>query len=654
MKLLDFGIAKLLEGDGSDGSATLLTHEAGSALTPEFAAPEQITGGPVTTATDVYALGVLLYRCWRGSIRPGPGPHSAAGLVKAIMETEPPRVSEVADRTGAKASSTPDRGATRERLRRQLRGDLDTIVAKAIKKEPQERYASVTALADDLRRYLRHEPISARPDTISYRVGKFARRNRLAVVLTALALMAIVAGTAGTLIQARTAREQRDFAFRQLTRAEAINDLDNFILTDAAPSGKPLRLNELLERAERLVRREHDLTDVNHIQLLVSIGRKYQSQDQDASALRVLEEAYKLSRNVTDRSTRALAACALGNAASGSGDPKRAQALIREGFQELPNESQFVLDRIFCLECGSRVSDDAGEPSDAVARALTAEQLVEGSPVRSDVLQADTLMGLAQAYRSAGQFGQADGTFDRASETLARLGRDDTQQAGTLFNNWGLMRYHSGRILESERALRRAIEISQENPAEGGVSPQLLNNYAATLIDLDRFDEAGNYANRAFAEAQKAGDEILIVQTLLMRARVYRGQHDLAHSDAMLALAEPRMRKSLPAGHYAFASLVSERSLNAVAEGDIPEGMRLAGEAVAIAETSIKNGHAGAILMPTLLVRRSNVELAAHRTQDAVSDAEAGSESPASLRGARNFLKRDRTRLSGACEGSRG
>lgn len=622
VKLLDFGIAKLMEGAGSDGSATLLTHEAGSALTPEFAAPEQIRGGPVTTATDVYALGVLLYLLLAGQHPAGPGPHSAAGLVKAIMETEPPRVSEVAGRTAAKPSPTPDRGATPEKLRRQLRGDLDTIVAKAMKKEPQERYASVTALADDLRRYLRHEPISARPDTISYRVGKFARRNRLAVALTALALIAIIAGTAGTLIQARRAREQRDFAFRQLTRAEAINDLDNFILTDAAPSGKPLRLNELLERAERLVRREHDLTDVNHIQLLVSIGRKYQSQDQDASALRALEEAYKLSRNVTDRSTRALAACALGNAASVSGDPKRAQALIREGFQELPNESQFVLDQIFCLECGSRVSRDTGEASEAVARALTAEQLLEGSPVRTDALQADTLMGLAEAYRSAGHFVEADSTFDRASKVLATLGRDDTQEAGTLFNNWGLMLFHSGRILEAERTLRRAIEISQENQAEEGVSPQLLNNYAATLIDLNRFDEAGNYANRAFADAQKAGNEILIVQTLLMRARVYRGQHDLAHSDAMLRLVEPRMRKNLPAGHYAFASLVSERSLNAVAEGDIPEGMRLADEAVAIAETSIKNGHAGVIWMPTLLVRRSNVELAAHRIQDAASDAE--------------------------------
>ena len=626
VKLLDFGIAKLLEGEGQAGEATLLTIEGGRAMTPEYAAPEQLRAEAITTATDVYALGVLLYVLLTGRHPAGTGPHTPADLVKAIVDTEPTRPSDTVAPTRAQAEITTTnatrRATTPEKLSRLLRGDLDTIVEKALKKDPQERYASVSALADDLNRYLRNEPISARPDTISYRVGKFVRRNRLAVVLTAIALMAIVAGTAGTLIQARTAREQRDFAFRQLTRAEAINDLDNFILTDAAPSGKPLRLNELLERAERLVRREHDLTDVNHIQLLVSIGRKYQSQDQDASALRALEEAYKLSRNVTDRSTRALAACALGNAASVSGDPKRAQALVREGFQELPNESQFVLDRIFCLECGSRVSRDTGEPSEAVAQALTAEQLVEGSPVKTDVLQADTLMGLAEAYRFAGQFVEADSTFDRASKLLATLGRDDTQEAGTLFNNWGLMLFHSGRILEAERALRRGIEISQENQAEEGVSPQLLNNYAATLIDLDRFDEAGNYANRAFADAQKAGDEILIVQTLLMRARVYRGQHDLSHSDAMLALAEPRMRKSLPSGHFAFAALVSERSLNVIAKGDIPEGIRLADEAIAITEASIKNGHAGATLMPTVLVRRSNVELAAHRVQDAASDAE--------------------------------
>jgi eukaryotic-like serine/threonine-protein kinase len=631
VKLLDFGIAKLLEGEGREGAATMLTVEAGRAMTLEYAAPEQVTGAPVTTATDVYALSVLLYVFLTGrhparAVLRSPAALSTAQLVKAIVETDPTRPSDIVASTRETFEETTaiaiKRMTTPEKLSRLLRGDLDTIVLKALKKNPQERYGSVTALADDLRRYLKHEPIGARPDTFAYRAAKFVRRNRTAAALSSLVVLATVAGITGILLQTRTARTQRDFAFRQLTRAEAINDLDNFILTDAAPSGKPLRLNELLERAERLVRREHDLTDVNHIQLLVSIGRKYQSQDQDASALRVLEEAYKLSRDVTDQSTRAQAACALGNAASVSGDPKRAEALIQEGLQELPNETQFVLDRIFCLERGSRVSNDIGETSEAVARALTAEQLIEGSPLRSDVSEADTLIGLAEAYRSAGQFVEANNSFDRASKALARLGRDDTQQAGTLFNNWGLMLYHSGRILEAEKVLRRAINISQENQAEEGVSPALLNNYAATLIDLDRFDEARNYADRAFADAQEAGDEILIEQTLLMRARVYRGQHDLAHSDTMLALVEPRMRKSLPAGHYAFASLVSERSLTVVAEGDIAEGMRLAGEAVAIAETSIKNGHAGAILMPTLLVRRSNVELAAHRNQDAVSDAE--------------------------------
>ena len=116
-----------------------------------------------------------------------------------------------------------------------------------------------------------------------------------------------------------------------------------------------------------------------------SRSKEYQSQDQDASALRALEEAYKLSRNVTDQSTRALAACALGTLPPSPGSiPKRAQALIREGFQELPNESQFVLNQILRLECGSRVSRDTGEASEAVAPAQTAEQLLEGSPVQTN------------------------------------------------------------------------------------------------------------------------------------------------------------------------------------------------------------------------------------------------------------------------------
>ena len=137
------------------------------ALTPLYAAPEQLQGEAVTTATDVYALGVLLYMLLAGRHPAGDGPHSPADLMRAVVETEPPRPSE--------ATGIPDR------RRRQLRGDLDTIVARALKKNPAERYASVTALGEDLSRYLKREPIRARPDTLLYRASKFVGRNRLAV-----------------------------------------------------------------------------------------------------------------------------------------------------------------------------------------------------------------------------------------------------------------------------------------------------------------------------------------------------------------------------------------------------------------------------------------------------------------------------------------
>jgi len=140
-KLLDFGIAKLLECEGPSGEAPP-TLEGGRALTPEYAAPEQLKGAAVTAATDVYASGVLLYVLLTGQHPAGAGPHTPAGLVKAILDTEPPRPSEIVARTltneEASVTNARRRGTTFDKLARLLRGDLDTIVAKALKKDPRE------------------------------------------------------------------------------------------------------------------------------------------------------------------------------------------------------------------------------------------------------------------------------------------------------------------------------------------------------------------------------------------------------------------------------------------------------------------------------------------------------------------------------------
>jgi serine/threonine protein kinase len=227
VKLLDFGIAKLLEAEGGAAAETLLTLEGGSALTPQYAAPEQLTGSPVTTATDVYGLGVLLYLLLTGLHPAGPGPQSPAELIKGIVDIVPPRPSDLGTsgwmETEAALTNAAKRATTPERLRRLLRGDLDTIVARTLKKNPQDRFASVPALADELRRFLRHEPITSRPETIAYVGAKFLRRYWLPVSAAVLVVASLSAG----LYVANRERVIAQQRFGQLKRlSNQIFDLD--------------------------------------------------------------------------------------------------------------------------------------------------------------------------------------------------------------------------------------------------------------------------------------------------------------------------------------------------------------------------------------------------------------------------------------------
>jgi non-specific serine/threonine protein kinase/serine/threonine-protein kinase len=620
-RIIDFGLAK---ATAPAAEMEAFFTQVGAFLgTPGYMSPEQADPAilDVDTRTDVFSLGVVLYELLTGAL-----PSDVASwkklrldeVLRKLRDEDPPRPSTkvTADRETA-ASRALARRTVPTQLAGLLRGDLDWIALKAVEKERERRYATPSELAADITCHLQNRPIAARPASAAYRVHKFVRRNRAVVALASLVGAASIAGVIGTLVQARTARVQRDFAFRQLSRAEAINDLNSFLLSDAAPSGQPFTVNDLLKRAEHVVEHQRG-NDVTRVELLMSIGRQYTVQDEYAKARLLLEEAHTLSRSLAERSTRSRASCALAQTLSRGDDLPRGEALYSEGMAELSDEPMFIVDRVFCLERGSEVAENRGDAREGIARAQAARRLLKQSPFQSELLELDTMIILAGAYSYAGQHQDAIAAFEQAAARMTELGRDDTQRAGTLFNNWGLELTVAGRPFEAEKVLRRSVAISEDNRGEETVSPMVLINYSRTLRDLERLDEAADYAERGYVKAQQAGDAMAMGQVLFLRASIYRAKGDLKRSAKMLSEVEPRLRR-LPAGHIAWGVLASHQSLDAEARGDTAAALELANKAVAIAESS--SNVKGSYYLQNFLVGRSDIERELGRADQAAADA---------------------------------
>ncbi len=276
VRLLDFGIAKLLE-DGETHD-TRVTELSGRALTPDYASPEQLRGEPLTVHSDVYSLGVVLYELLCGQSPYKLARASRRALEDAVLQLEPP----------APGSVVP---AAR---RRELRGDLDTIVLKALKKKPEERYATVHALADDIGRFLDGRPVLARPDSWAYRISRLLRRHKLAVSAGAAVAVALIGATAYSLHQAQLARAEQ-------VRAQQVEQFIASILTDTQ-SAETLTAVGLLQQAR--VRIDHEFADhpLTQIRLLLIVGRSLIGFSEYDAADEAVEAALSIARDHPDAS----------------------------------------------------------------------------------------------------------------------------------------------------------------------------------------------------------------------------------------------------------------------------------------------------------------------------------------------------------------
>ena len=603
VKLVDFGVATLR----TDAYATPLeVPQAGmKALTPGYAPPEQVRGEPLSAAADVYALGVLVHVLVTGHHPFDARASTRTQLVRAALTEDPPTAStQIADSIE----------------QRRARGDLDAVIARALNRDSAQRYPTAAEFAADIRRFLDNFPVRARRATRTYVARKFAQRHWGGVLTAGLTLFVLIGAVAIITLQMIETRNERDFARGQLARAESLNELMSYVLSDAAPAGKPFTANELLARAAHVLERQR-INDADRASLLTSIGRQYDSQDEDNAAFKYLGDAYQISRSVEDPSVRARAACAFASALAKNDNSARSEALLEEGLKELPANAEFALDRSFCWMNGNRIAMDHGDTELSIERSRTAMRALTEVPFEHELADLRAGADLAEGYRNAGRYREAVATFEQLWPRLVAQGRDDTATAGTWLNNWGMAVAQMGRPLEAEKLLRKSMEIQRADASDAALSPMLMTNYAQQLLDLGRAAEAQDYAQRALDSARRAGDEVVVNQTLLRQARIYRAQHDPARSLKTLDDVEPRLRSALPPGHFAFTALASERSQTLELEGDTARALDLANLAVGTCEEISRQGKGCAQYLPSMLRHRASIETSLGQFVPAERDA---------------------------------
>ncbi|HEX6704205.1 MAG TPA: serine/threonine-protein kinase [Albitalea sp.] len=658
VKLLDFGIAKLMDDQAQAAAPTALTEQAGRAFTPDFAAPEQVQGGDVTTATDVYALGVLLYLLL-GGVHPTARPtDTPVERLRSVVDTEPQRLSD--------AASRGDAAATRASA---LRGDLDNICAKALKKAPAERYATADALADDLRRYLADEPVSARADSLAYRAAKFVRRNRLAVGAAAVTLGVLVAGIVGTTWQAIEAQRQRAEALQQrdraqalLARNEAIADFVGLMFTDALPTGQAAAIQQMLERSEPLIDSAFAGQPAQQAEVLRVLASYYTALSLPNKQLELLTRARGIVEKVPDRSLRARLDCDQAGAGSLLGKIDEATRLLDRWIAEPDIDAGVAAT---CLQTRARLAQNAADAAGALRHAQAALQRLRDSPTtRAPRLEATLLGDIGFAQHLAGRNAEADRSYQSALDRLRELGRADSFDAHRMSVDRGVILYSMSDYRGGLALFEQELQAAQR---QGGsvLPPGIVANRAFGLEQLGRYDDAlAGYALTLDASQRNGfvgGQAYALVgraSVLTALGRIEPAQASLDEASALLQALPPahsaRVRHSLVQGRIdaargdaagaatrfgtviellaaqkaATPPLVQAHRLRAEAallRGDAPQALADASKALALARSlQGTNPHSDLTGLASLTLGRAlrkGDELA--RTREALSTAQA-------------------------------
>jgi serine/threonine-protein kinase len=562
-KLLDFGIAKFL-GDAEVGA----TRAGERLLTPEFASPEQIRGEPVTTASDVYSLGVILYRLLAGR-SPYRAEEGAAGIEKAVCEQQPSRPSTAVMR-GQTEGEPPSPEA--QRRSRRLRGDLDNIVLKALRKEPERRYASVGEFSEDLRRHLEGEPVLARADSVAYRASKFVGRHRFGTVLGALATVALVAATIVSLRSAAVAR-------REARKAEQIHAFVQGVLGAPSPwrDGREVTVAETLERAARRIGNElagHPEVEAGVRRTLGETWAGLGLYDRaEPELLRSLELSRQVHGDEHEEVARTLDALALvrtsrGSAAEAEGPAREALAIRR-----LIHGEEHTGVAAAWTALGS-VLQEKGDYIGAEAAHRTALGIYRARGAKTASM-AETLNDLGVTVGTRGDLRAAEAYQREALEVIRGVYRGphpDVASAMTTLASvvWDSRRERS----EAERLYREALAMRRK--VLGERHPDVawtLYNYGYMLMEAGDPIRAEALAREALSlrGTSLPDSHPMVGAALQLAGRCRMARRDAPGAEPLLRESLAVRRTSMPPGHWLVASGESVLGECLVAQRRFPE-----------------------------------------------------------------------------------